>query len=341
MLIALDDAPDAIAQTTPAPQAMARAVEAAYDLGPVVACELLRRSFNQVYGLRFASGQRAAVRLCADRPRGAPDLAYETALLRHLRAAAIPVAAALPTRTGSHWVNLQLPEGVRPLVVFEHLDGESPGESLHDIAATGRGLALLHAASSSYAGPVCRYTLDLPHLLDGALQQMLASPALNDTLRMQFAALARELHERIDALRPGLTKVHGHGDCHGGNNFMTDAPDGTRQASFFDFDDAAPGLLAYELCIFLWNHLPRSAATPASAAVQERCASYLSGYESVTPLSEADKAAIGPCLAVRQFWIMGETAGRATTWGTQTLPTAWMHKQLPLLREWMDRTPPA
>lgn len=340
MLIALEDAPHAIAQTTPAPQAMARAVEAAYDLGPVVACELLRRSFNQVYGLRFASGQRTVVRLCADRPRGAPDLAYETALLRHLRAAAVPVAAALPTRTGADWVDLQLPEGVRPLVMFEHLDGEPPGESLPDITATGRGLALLHAASSRYAGPACRYTLDLPHLLDGALHQLLASPTLDGALRTQFSAVARELHERINALRPGLTQVHGHGDCHGSNNFMSQAADGTRQAHFFDFDDAAPGLLAYELCVFLWNQLPRSASTPASAAALERCRSYLAGYESVHPTSCADKAAIGPCMAVRQLWLMGETAGRATTWGTQALPTAWLHKQLPLLREWMDKKTP-
>jgi hypothetical protein len=43
----------AIAQSTPTGAAIGAIVSKAYAFGDVVECELLRRSFNQVYGLKF------------------------------------------------------------------------------------------------------------------------------------------------------------------------------------------------------------------------------------------------------------------------------------------------
>lgn len=62
-----------IAQTTPTSNAIAAAVNQGYALGEVLECELLRRGFNHVYGLRFIDGRRVVARLCANRPRGAPN----------------------------------------------------------------------------------------------------------------------------------------------------------------------------------------------------------------------------------------------------------------------------
>ena len=58
-----------------------------------------------------------------------------------------------------------------------------------------------------------------------------------------------------------LTRVHCHGDCHGSNNFVNTAADGSRVASFFDFDDAGPGQLAYDIGVFLWVNMPQSVGT--------------------------------------------------------------------------------
>lgn len=336
-MIALDAR--SIAQTTPTSDAIAQAVMSGWALGPVAHCVLLRRGFNQVYELRFASGLRAIARLSAERPRGEPNIAYETALLVHLRAQGIPVAAPLATSNGTYNVALGLPEGQRALMLFDFLPGEPPGDSLVDIEATGRGLAQLHVAAQSYNGPKSRYTLDLPQLLDASLARVLAAPTMDDTLGQEFSAVARDLHARFAAL-PGLTRVHCHGDCHGSNNFMSDGTAdeaaGTRVAAFFDFDDTGPGLLAYELCVYLWVLLPRSLETPASATTLERWHRYLAGYTSVRAIPDMDRAAIAPCLAVRQFWVMGEYAGRIPTWGTQAMPTHWLRKQVPLMRAWME-----
>ncbi|WP_082517143.1 phosphotransferase enzyme family protein [Acidovorax sp. Leaf78] len=341
-MIALD--PHFIAQTTPTGEAIARAVEAGWPLGPVAHCVLLRRGFNQVYELRFASGLHAIARLSAERPRGDPNIAYETALLTHLRAHCIPVAAPLPAADGSFSVVLALPEGARALLLFDFLPGDPPGESLVDIEATGRGLAQLHGAAQSYAGPESHYTLDLPLLLEASLQRMLTAPTVDAALEREFTALAENLRSRFAAL-PNLTRVHCHGDCHGSNNFMADShdnPEGaerSRVAAFFDFDDAGPGLLAYELSVYLWVLLPRSLETPATAAVMERWHRYLAGYTGVRAIHAADLAAIAPCLALRQFWVMGEYAGRIPVWGTQAMPTHWLRKQPALMRAWMDLPP--
>ncbi|MFN4118410.1 phosphotransferase enzyme family protein [Acidovorax sp.] len=324
-----------IAQTTPTGEAIAQAVMSGWALGTVKHCVLMRRGFNQVYELHFDNGRRAIARLSAERPRGEPNIAYEAALLLHLQARRIPLAAPLSTKDGAFSLFLDLPEGPRALMLFEFLPGDPPGESLVDIEATGRGLAQLHTAAQDYAGPASRYALEVPNLLDASLQRMLAAPTVDEPLAREFSALARDLHDRFATL-PGLTRVHCHGDCHGSNNFMTDGPDGSRVAAFFDFDDTGPGLLAYELSVYLWVLLPRSLEMPASAAVLERWRRYLAGYTTVRAVPEADMAAIAPCLALRQFWIMGEYAGRIPVWGTQAMPTHWLRKQAPLMRAWID-----
>lgn len=338
-MIALD--PHFIAQTTPTGEAIARAVEAGWSLGPVAHCVLLRRGLNQVYELRFKSGLHTVARLCADRPRGEPNIAYETALLTHLQAQGIPVAAALPTAGGAFHVPLALPEGPRPLLLFAFLPGEPPGESLADLEATGESLARLHRAAESYDGPPSLYALDLPMLLDTSLHRMLTAPTMEAALGQEFAALADDLRARFAAW-PALSRVHCHGDCHGSNNFMAhgaEKSEDKRVAAFFDFDDAGPGLLAYELGVYLWAILPRSADTPATPAVLERWHRYLAGYTSVRAVSGADLAAIGHCLALRHFWIMGEYAGRIPVWGTQAMPTHRLRKQPALMRAWMDLPP--
>lgn len=322
-----------IAQTTPTGNAIAEAVTQGYALGEILDCVLMRRGFNHVYGLRFADGRRAVARLSAERPRGGPNTHYEAALLAHLKAAGAAVAATLPARDGGVAITMDLPEGDRTLMVFEHLDGDPPGESLPDIEATGRGLALLHEAAKDYRGPTSRYVLELPQLLGDSLQRLCTAPTMDDALRADFTAIAQRLEARIAAM-PALTRVACHGDCHGSNNFMTDGPDGTRIASFFDFDDCGPGWLAYELCVYLWAILPRTPGGELDAASSERWHRYLSGYRGVRQIDSADFNAIAAFLPVRQFWLMGEYAGRISVWGTQAIPTSWLRKQVALLTAW-------
>jgi hypothetical protein len=54
----------------------------------------------------------------------------------------------------------------------------------------------------------------------------------------------------------------------------------------------------------------------------------------VRELRAADFDAIAAFVAVRQFWLMGEYAGRIAVWGTQAMPTSRLRKQVDLLTAW-------
>ena len=322
-----------IAQTTPTGSAVAIAIAEGYGFGEILDCVLLRRGFNHVYALRFADGRRAVARLCARRPRGEPNTEFEAALLAHLKAAGAAVAALLPTRDGAAAISMPLPEGARPLMLFEYLDGDPPGEDLTDTEVTGKSLALLHEAGQDYNGPTSRYLLELPLLLDESLHRMYSAPTLDEELRSKFTSIAGRVAERVAAI-PELTRVNCHGDCHGSNNFMTDGPERTRIASFFDFDDAGPGWLAYELAVYLWSMLQRTASAEPDAVTRERWHRYIAGHRSVRTIGDADFAAIALFVVVRHFWLMGEYAGRVDVWGTQAMPKTWLQKQIELLTAW-------
>lgn len=322
-----------IAQSTPTAASIGKLVQSNYPFGNVVACEFLRRSFNQVYRVDFLSGRRAVARLCADRPRGLHNLHFEAQALEHLAAQGCAVSRCLPAADGAVAIKAALPEGERALALFEFLEGEPTSESNEDIQAFARGLAALHAAGESYHGIESAYTLNLDYLLLRPLERLLGAPTMTPELRPQFEELARRLHHRIEAMG-SLAQVLCHGDAHGSNNFVVRDADGRREAAFFDFDEAGPGYLAYELAVFPWSICPRSPDAVIADPVIERWRRFVGAYREARPVAEADLAAVAPFMAVRQFWLLGEYAGRVSVWGSQAMPTDYLRRQVAMLRRW-------
>jgi Ser/Thr protein kinase RdoA (MazF antagonist) len=322
-----------IAQSTPTAAAIAALVQTHYGLGAVVESEFLRRSFNQVNRLNFLSGQRAVARLCTDRPRGKSNLLFEAAALEHLAECGCPVPRCLPAANDDVAIDVRLPEGNRSLILFEYLDGEETGDSPEEIKAFAHGLAALHTAGESYRGTPSAYTLNLEHLLHRLLQRLLQAATMTAVLRTQFAILGKRLNDRIVSLGK-LQEVLCHGDAHGKNNFVVRRSDGRCEAQFFDFDEARPGILAYELAVYPWNLHPRTPDGEFSEAQSKQCLNFINAYKEVRPIPDVDLAAISPFMAVRQFWLMGEYAGRTPVWGSQTMPTAALSRQLEMLRSW-------
>jgi Ser/Thr protein kinase RdoA (MazF antagonist) len=322
-----------IAQSTPTAEAIAKVVQANYPLGEVVVSEFLRRSFNQVYRLEFSSGRSVVARLSSVRPRGEPKLQFEADVLQHLCAHGCAVAASLPTRTGEVALRVQLPEGERALMVFEHLDGEPTSDVPANIQAFGRGLARLHAVGESLQSKASHYALDLDHLLLHPLQQLLRAATMSAELRPQFEALGQRLHDRILSFGE-LTQVLCHGDAHGDNNFIAVRENGEREAVFFDFDDTGPGYLAFELAVYPWVLHPRTVDGVWSDKAIARMCHFFSAYSEGRPIAERDMSAIVPFVAVRQIWLLGEYAGRVSTWGSHAMPTDYLQRQVKMLQQW-------
>lgn len=322
-----------IAQSTPTADSIAALVQARYHLGDIVESEFLRRSFNQVYRLSFTDGRRVVARLCAERPRGGPNVAFEAAALEHWAHVGCHVSRCVTTASGEVAIQVPLPEGARMLMLFEYFDGEFTGEAAADIQAFAHGMAALHQGGESYQGPASAYVLDLDYLLLRPLEGLLRAPSMTGELRPQFEKLGLRLHDEILALGE-LSRVLCHGDAHGQNNFVVTDADGQRRAVFFDFDEAGPGYLAYELAVYPWNLYPRVPDAKATGKVEMQWRHYIAAYRARRPVADVDLVAIARFMAVRQFWLLGEYAGRVPVWGSQTMPSDQLRRQVALLRQW-------
>lgn len=324
----------AISHSVLASEEVNRLVEQHYSIGTVAECHLLRRSFNEAYLVQGADGARYVARLSSIRARGPANVEYEMSMLAHLSARGVGVAEPIFPASGDTHVMLDMPEGSRPLALFRFVDGDIP-DSLDDVELTGAGLAKIHVNSQDYAGPSSRYTIDVNHLLRAPLKWLLDAPTVDAELRDSFCKIALSLETSL-ADMPALTTVACHGDCHGGNNFVWTLAHGARATSFFDFDDAGPGYLAYDLAVYLWSQLLRKALPSPDAEVNEKWSRFIAGYSAHRTIEVEDLEAIPLFVGLRHFWLLGEYASRRHHWGSQALPTSWLKKQTELLHSWED-----
>ena len=319
--------------TTAATASVARWVAQHHGIA-VQQCHLIRRGLNDNYALRAVDGQRYVARLYAIRPRGEFNVPFEVSLLAHLHAAGVGVAAPVLTAAGGTHVPLQFPEGPRALALFVHADGAVP-DALEDFELTGQGLAQIHSAAHGYAGPPSRYTLNGHHLASRTLDYLRAYPDLDTGLLDTYHHLAARLLAELSQAESGLTRVVCHGDTHGFNNHISTDAAGVKRACFFDFDDAGPGFLAYDLAVMPWSYLYRKGLKEPDAVLKERWTHYLRGYRlGGGQVSDADMAALPLFIQLRHLWNMGEGVGRLHHWGTSAMPADWLAKQVDVLAAW-------
>jgi len=301
---------------------------------PVQQCHLIRRGLNDNYALRSADGVRYVVRLYAIRPRGGFNIHFEVSLLAHLEAKGAGVAAPVPAADGRTHIQLQFPEGPRALALFRHAEGVVP-DTLEELELTGRTLAHIHESARDYAGPPSRYMLDGHHLAGRTLGYLEAYPEIDAELLETYRLLVHRLLEELAAAEVGLTRVVCHGDTHGFNNHVYTDAAGTRKTVFFDFDDAGPGFLAYDLSVLPWSYLFRKSLKEPDDVLRERWMHYLRGYRAGGgEISESDLAALPLFLQLRHLWNLGEAAGRLHHWGTNSVPVDWLKKQVEMFEAW-------
>jgi len=301
---------------------------------PVQQCHLIRRGLNDNYALRSADGVRYVARLYAIRPRGGFNIHFETSLLAHLEAKDAGVAAPVPAADGRAHIQLQFPEGPRALALFRHAEGVVP-DTLEELELTGRTLAHIHESARDYAGPPSRYMLDGHHLAGRTLGYLEAYPEIDAELLETYRLLVHRLLEELAAAEVGLTRVVCHGDTHGFNNHVYTDAAGTRKTVFFDFDDAGPGFLAYDLSVLPWSYLFRKSLKEPDDVLRERWRHYLRGYRAGGgEISESDLAALPLFLQLRHLWNLGEAAGRLHHWGTNSVPVDWLKKQVEVFEAW-------
>jgi Ser/Thr protein kinase RdoA (MazF antagonist) len=319
-----------VVYSTPRADAVADFISTHYDLATPVECKLLNRGLNDTFEVRTKGGERFIFRVSARRVRGDADVASETAFLSFLDGMRIPVAAAVPMRDGSLFTFAPFPEGRRPAVLFRHAEGRpsKARDSFADARANGVTLARIHDAAHGFAaGHKGRYQLDSDHLLHRPLSSILAIEGLGDSVRAGLVDLTGRLSSAL-AERDGLSRTYCHGDCHGYNAHIALEGAHAGQAVFFDFDESAPGYLAYDIAVFLW-----------CCVIFERndhafWHAFVDGYRSNRQLPQADLEAAHLFVPIRHIWLLGEWASHIPEWGSQAVPADWITAQLDFMLAW-------
>lgn len=289
-------------------RALGAAVQDRYAIA-VGACRLAVRGNADIYGIETEDGERHAVRVwnaLANAP--AWPIAYELEFARYLatHGAAIPPVRA--ARDGSLSFTVEAPEGVRSIAVFGWADGVLASTCMtEDIARRiGRATAELHCVAARFR-PVTR-----PRVRDDAGAIRACLPALLKVVERRpgeaelYTRAARQVTAQLDrlveAMRPLRQAIHA--DIHPDNVLI----DGRGRITLVDFDSMAEDIPLKDVIAFLWRC--RYGDAPAWIG-----ANFLAGYESVRPLSPAERDAMPLLMAARDLVVLTSIAARVNSVG--------------------------
>jgi Ser/Thr protein kinase RdoA (MazF antagonist) len=289
------------------PETMLPALTTGYDLRPPVACELIRRGFNDHYRVR-AGESRYVLRVYLNGKyyiESTSDFRFELDLLRFLAGEGVPVSSPVPRKDGDPLGEIETPAGRRSLALFTFAEGEARKDlDPSQARKLGETVAALHRATDRFRTDHHRYHLDLRYLLDQPMELMasfLRRHGREEDLHPYLSRIA-ELREQIAAL-PTTRGAYGiiHGDLHGGNFHLT----GDGGLTLFDFDHCGYGWRIYDL------------AACRGSMEEGAWEAFLGGYRSLRPVSEAEIAAVPALRKARAIWDKGDILAMQPAWGEQ------------------------
>ena len=318
--------------SVPSSPALRERLLPAYDLGDILACELLQLNLNDTYLVRTA-GAAHVLRVSQWRGRRVDDVRYEVALMNHLDRKGVAVARPVARRDGRFATTLDLPEGPREAVLFTFAPGEPLHAPDHDATSSrryGRAAAAVHSAADDFDCPDATFRLDATALIDGPLATTLPLLVHRPDDGDELERLAARLKARLASVPAGLLDG---GPCHGdltGSNASLDA-DGN--LTFYDFEFCGAGWRAYDLATFRWSvALGRSRMGADDEALW---AAFLAGHGEIRVPREVDLVIVPVFVAIRHLWYIGLQTANWDYWGRHEVDDAFFDRELAFLREWV------
>jgi len=315
-----------VVYSTFASQALIEWILPLYGIEQVASCQFWHRGLSDVYLVETRS-HRYILRISHAHWRSSTDIEFELELLDFLRSRHLPVAHPLRTVEGKLAISIDAPEGERYAALFTYAPGQVPlGDlSLAQAITLGATVAKLHQATVEFQPRYQRQELSLEYLLDQSFR------AIAPFLQPNSPDL-HYLQDTIDQIKQQIWDfpkqppywVVCWGDPHSGNaHFTTD-----QTVTLFDFDQCGYGWRAFELAKFLQVSLGAGISPKVRQA-------FITGYQSVQPLTDPEVAAIQPFTQTAHIWAWAICINHETLHNYSRLDRHYFHfrlQQLKMLR---------
>lgn len=279
-----------VSYSTASADDLLKLVSREYALDSVCRCRFWTRGANDTY-LIEGTANRYALRVYRHATFTREAIEFEAEVLNHLHIRGGGVARPIVRKTGGYIADIQMPEGIRYVLLTTFAEGAVPDYESPDICGTvGESVAWLHTHTDSFHSNLNRPRLDLASLLDDSMQLIL--PNLKH--RAEDAEMVEQMAQSArHAVRSVATELQDvgvcHGDLHGGNLHMHN---GT--VTHFDFEECAIGYRMYDLATFKWG-------VCKGRKRRDQWLAFLQGYESVRPITEQNRALIDSFVVIRDL----------------------------------------
>jgi Ser/Thr protein kinase RdoA (MazF antagonist) len=283
-----------------AAEALIPLIQKTYALN-VKSCRLIKAFILHTYHI-ITDDDQYIFRVYPHRRRTKTAVMAELELLNYLRASGVSVSVPLATKEDQLLLTLIAPEGERLAALFTYAPGTPLSETsdMKNIHAYGGTLATIHQQTDAMPLALERPSLDFDRLITEPIERL----AVTFPQRHHDWAYLREITPQLRHVIEAVAKepsYYGlcHGDASSTNAHVT--PGG--QLTLFDFDFCGLGWRAYDVGTFLID-------TSAKIAI-----SFLSGYQEICALSDAEMAALPAFQAAQNIWLLGLRASYVNEWG--------------------------
>lgn len=268
-----------ITRSVPDPTNLAAEIAKRYPMADVPYCGLASRNMADVFLVRDGTTQYAA-RVWRNDCQTEDEIAFQTDFLAHLSGNGLSVLTPVPRTDGTLYFSIPAPEGQRFVALFHWVDGELLGfsEKHHPYKKAGELIGGIHKLGEDFR-PKTKRPFDLPGKIRGPLPKLRRMASHRPDDLAFFEAAADAVCDRLAALdEEDVPTGFVHGDFHSGNACLTPAGD----VVLFDFDCCSTDWLCRDLILFEWGN-------QLAGIDQAYSDSYIEGYESVRPLTEAER----------------------------------------------------
>jgi Ser/Thr protein kinase RdoA (MazF antagonist) len=290
-----------------------------YALSKSTQCQLIKAGINDSY-LVTDNSSRFVFRVYSLNWRTRTEIKEEISLLNQLKENGISISYPLTDNENKYIQTLNAPEGDRFAVLFTF----AAGEKLHIVSKEthfkiGQLMARLHQITLNQTLKRTDYSSEI--LLVDSLKKV-SSFLSSDSEEMDFMQAAQKqllnAFEKADTsqIRQGIV----HLDIWFDNLNITT----TNEVTMFDFDFCGNGWLCLDIAYYVLqlHNIEKYEAKDYQPKVDE----FISGYESVTHLSEEEKRLL-PMLGVSlYFFYLGIQCQRYDNWSNTFLSENYLKR---------------